>query len=252
MRCAKGITPFLAVLLLGAILFEPASAEHRGGRGSIRHSSEFQRREYRIYYYDHERIRLQREAISAQDEARREQGREVRRREIAEDLERSEREFLESQEALRRASRASLGAPRGAYYRRPGSVVTALPAGHEAFEVEGAGYRYFEGIFFRDDPRGHVAVTAPAGAAVAAIPGSALEIMHDGATYYYYFGTFFTRTGERFTVSKPPEGAVVPYLPDGYRTDRADGTVIYSFGGVNYRPLYRDGVLVYAASGPAG
>ncbi len=249
-RPARVPTILAAAAALSVALAASSAAEHRGDRGSIRHSGDRQRREYRIYYEDRDRIRMQREAISAQDEARREPGRERRRDEIAEEMEQAERDFLASQESMRNASRASIGAPRGSYYRRPGSTTSELPAGHSILELEKGRYGYYSGIFFRETPGGHVAVTAPAGATVESLPGGAMEIPHQqGAGYHYYFGTFFTESGEGFTVVAPPDGIVVPYLPDGYATERVDGGTRYTFGGVRYRPFYREGVLVYSTDG---
>ena len=246
---ARLLTVLAAGAAISALLVVPAPAEHRGNRGSIRHSDDFQRREYRIYYEDRDRIRLQREAISAQDEARREPGRERRRSEIAEEMEQAEKDFLASQESMRSASRASIGSPRGSYYRRPGSTTSGLPAGHSILELEKGRYGYYSGIFFRETPGGYVAVTAPAGATVRSLPGGAMKIRHHGTGYNYYFGTFFAEAGEGFTVVAPPDGIVVPYLPDGYTTERTDGTIRYAFGGVRYRPFYREGVLVYSSDG---
>lgn len=250
MRWMARLLPVLAAAAaISASLVVPASAEHRGNKGSIRHSGDFQSREYRIYYQDRDRIRLQREAISAQDEARREPGRERRRDEIAEEMEEAERAFLSSQESIRSASRASIGAPRGAYYRRPGSTAAALPAGHEILDLERGVYGYYGGIFFRENPGGYVAVTAPAGATVDRLPDGAMEIRHRQKSYHYYFGAFFSRTGEVFTVVTPPDGIVVPYLPDGYTAERVDESIRYAFGGVHYRPFYSEGVLVYSTTG---
>ena len=115
--------------------------------------------------------------------------------------------------------------------------------------MERGAYGYYSGIFFRENPGGYVAVTAPAGATVGRLPDGAMEIRHREMIYHYYFGTFFSREGAGFTVLTPPDGIVVPYLPDGYTAERVDGSIRYAFGGVSYRPFYSEGVLVYASAG---
>ncbi len=227
-------------------------ANHRRGLGSIRHSDDYQRREYdiEIRYRDRDALRLQREAISAEEEARRELQRTRRRDEIEREAEDSLRDFLESQEEIRAASRAARRSPRGFYYRRPGTTLPSLPAGYSTLKVGREEYFYFGGIFFRGGAGEPYAVTAPRGAVVDSLPEGHLTVRPGDRELHYYFGTFFEPREGGYVVVAPPDGTVVPYIPDGYSSEKIGGSLHFVFGGVRYRPVYREGTLVYVVSGP--
>jgi hypothetical protein len=254
--CRGSLTALLllaawALLLLAAA--SPALAEHRGRRGSIRHSRRYESNRYETYRYDIEyrdrdAVRLQDNSISASEEVRREDGRKLRREEVEGDVRAREAAFLESQEALRSASWAAERTPRGAYYRRPGSRASSLPPDRQVVDVGGASYHFHQGIFFREEAGGYVAVTAPLGARVGSLPSGLVRISHDSTFYHYYFGTFFSGSDGAYTVVHPPTGLTVPYLPDGYFTEHREEVLHYVFGGVSYRPFYAEGVLVFAVS----
>jgi len=244
------LTAWVLLLLAAA---SPALAEHRGRRGSIRHSKRYDSKRndtyrYDIEYRDRDAIRLQDDSISASEEVRREEGRKLRREEVEEDVKAREEAYLESQEEVRSASWAAERTPRGAYYRRPGSRASSLPQGHQVVDVEGTSYYFHQGIFFREEAGGYVAVTAPVGARVGNLPAGHFRISHDSTFYHYYFGTFFSGSDGAYTVVHPPTGVTVPYLPDGYFTEHREGILHYVFGGVSYRPFYAEGVLVFAVS----
>ena len=236
------------LLLLLPICLSEALADYRRGHGSIRHSREYQDRkiELEIEFNDRNALRIEREKIAAEEEARREKERRRERIEIEKEREQNTREFLEFQEALRESSRASRRAPRSYYYRKPGHELSSLPFGHRKVSVKGDEYHYCRGVFFRGTPSGFVVVTAPGGAVVDELPDGHTVVSPVEEDLYYFFGTFFAKVPGGFEVVRPSEGAVVPYLPDGYQSTHVDGALHYVFGGIHYRPYYRDGILVYA------
>jgi hypothetical protein len=238
-------------IMIAPFLFDisPAWSEHIHGGGSIRNSRDHQRYEYYIEYKDRDAVRLQDAAIAAEEEARREAQRCIRRDEIHEEGRAAEKDYLESQEAIRASSRAAMRTPRGAFYRRPGMNTTSLPEGHEILFVDGREYYFYCGIFYSRAPQGFHVVTPPAGAMVSELPPAHLPIMFRGKEHFYYFGTFFTSTEGGYSVISPPEGIVVPYLPDGYDSLDLNGSRCYVFGEVRYQPVLRQGILVYTVVG---
>jgi hypothetical protein len=233
-----------ALLLLFG-MEEAALADHLG---SIRNSRRFRVRE-RIEIRDYDALRLQREAISAAEEARREAGRKERRDELEQELEKEQSEFLESQAAIRSESLAARNAPRGFYYRKPGTRTGTLPGGAVKIEVDGKTYHYFKGVFYRPGPGAYTVVTAPPGARIDELPEGHMMVTSDEQTYFYYFGSYYRRDGDGYVVTRPLKGAVVSYLPDGYDTLRSESGTLYSFGGIRYKPYYREGIVVYAVQG---
>lgn len=225
-----------------------AFGDHRRGRGSVRQSDRFDTRryEYDIEYRDRDAIRLQRESISAAEEARRETGRSARRNEIEADTEAREKAYLESREASRDAGWAASRAPRGYYYRIPGFLSPSLPEGRRTVVVDGKEYVYFQGIFHREGPSGYTVVHAPVGARIPELPEGYITLHHGDSEYYYYFGSYFASADGEVTTVQPPPGILVPYLPYGYSVEHRDGARHYFFGGVEYRPFYDEGVLVFA------
>lgn len=239
-----------AALTVGALITASAArGDHLHGRGSIRHSRDYQRYDYHIEYEDRNAIRLQREAIAAEEEARREEQRRIRRNEVEEAGRMAEEEYLESQRDIRASSREAVQAPRGLFYRRPGMSTSSLPEGHDVLSVEGAEYYHYSGIFYRRAPQGFWVVTAPVGAVVTGLPEGHLSVGSEGEDLFYYFGTFFSPVDGGYAVVSPPEGVFVPYLPDGYASLDVDGSRYYVFGDVRYQPVYRQGILVYTVVG---
>lgn len=219
--------------------------EHVHGPGSIRHSRDYQRYEYHIEYRDLDAIRLQEAAIAAEEEARREEQRRIRRDEIQDEGRAAEQDYLDSQQAIRASSRAAIRAPRGAFYRRPGISTSSLPEDHETLFAEGSEYWYYRGIFYCRAPQGFYVVTAPVGAVVSELPEGHVPIASGEKDLFYYFGTFLTSAEGGYAIVGPPEGIFVPYLPDGYTSLDVDGSRYYVFGDVRYQPVYRQGMLVY-------
>lgn len=192
-------------------------------------------------------LQMQREAISSQEERAREAGRERRRDEVEQLRQQQADEHEEYFQSILEASQASLRAPRGAYYRRPGESTPEMPPSAQPVEIGGVGYLYDQGIFWLTPGPPFIVVAAPTGAVVERLPAGAYRILGQGqdAPRYYYFGTFFQEQDGRFAVVKPPPGTHVSYLPDGYRTEQRNGTTLYSFGSVHYKPVFVQGVLMY-------
>lgn len=250
---ALRFTVFLALLTaIPAVTASLAFGDHRKGRGSVRQSDRFDTRRYEfdIEYRDRDAIRLQRESISADEEARRETGRSARRSEIEAEIDAREKAYLESRESTRDAAWAARRAPRGYYYRTPGTLSPSLPAGRRAVDVDGKEYVYFQGIFHREGPSGYTVVHAPVGARIPELPAGHSKLYNGESEYYYYFGTYFADADGAVTIVQPQPGVIVPYLPYGYSIEHRDGVQNYLFGGVRYRPFYDEGILVFAVLNP--
>lgn len=252
MRCrpvirtwAWGFWVLLTVPLVTSI--PEAVAGHRDGHGSIRHSERYFKKqlELDIEYRNKDALRLQREAIAAEEEARREVSRQKRRDELEKHREEASRDHLEFMRVLHSESSAARNAPRGHFYRRPGHLTSGLPPGSESVIEGGVQYYYYNGIFFTKTPAGYVAITAPPGAVVSDLPDGSALLPMAGRALHYYFGSFFEETPGGFIVTVPPPGITVHYLPDGYLKGHLEGSIHYLFGGVHYQPFYKNGILVY-------
>jgi len=201
------------------------------------------------FYYspDYERRRLQQDRIEAEEEARREPSREKRREEI--DAERSAEveAYLDSQEAIRSSSQAAINAPRGFFFRKPGSSTSQLPVGAVEVTADGRTFHYASGVFYFQSGNRYVVVTAPAGAVVDELPDGHGTAEHINETYSYYFGTFFAEKEGKYEVVVPVPGVVVGYLPDGYNEmrDGEQDDITYEYGGVYYQAVFLNGILAY-------
>lgn len=197
--------------------------------------------------YNRTILQMQRESISSQEEQSREAARQQRRTEIQQDREKDAAEREEYFDAILEASQASLRAPRGAYYRKPGyaSADAPAPATSTAVEVGGMPYIYDQGIFWLQQGADYVVVTAPAGATVTALPRGAVRVPPKDAALWYFFGTFFAEKAGAYTVVRPPAGVVVYYLPDGYTREKLGESDVYRFGDTLFRPVFVQGLLIY-------
>lgn len=197
--------------------------------------------------YNRTILQMQRESISSQEEAAREAARQKRRDEIEQDRDKAAVEREEYFDAILEASQASLRAPRGAYYRKPGysSADPPAPATSTTVEVGGMPYIYDQGIFWLHQGTDYIVVTAPAGATVAALPRGAVRVPAKDAALWYFFGTFFAENAGAYTVVKPPAGVAVYYLPDGYTREKQGDAEVYRFGETLFRPVFVQGLLIY-------
>ena len=193
---------------------------------------------------------MQRENIASQEEQARESGRALRRQELEKS---QEQQSVESQayfESVLEASKASLRAPQGAYYRKPGATSAEAPANAQAVEVGGISYLYDKGIFWLLPGPPFIVVAPPFGAVVDTLPAGAYSVASRPPARYYFFGAFFEEKAGKFEVVKPPAGTMVSYLPDGYQIEQAQGATLFKYGAAYFKPVFVQGALVYQVVEP--
>jgi hypothetical protein len=236
--------PAFLCTALAVVLFVPVEGFGRH-YGSIR--SHHNSRDRYYYGRDATTRQLQQNKIEADEEARREPSREKRREEIEEERNAEVEAYLDSQEAIRSSSQAAINAPRGFFFRKPGSSTSRLPVGAVEVTADGRTYHYFSGVFYLTAGNRYVVVTAPVGAVVDALPNGHGTTEYGDKTYSYYYGTFFAEEGGKFEVAVPAPGVVVGYLPDGYNEmrDGEDDNITYEYGGVFYQAVFLNGFLAY-------
>jgi len=179
-------------------------------------------------------------------ESAREAGREKRRDELEAKKEADSAEHAAYTDSLIQASKASLGAPKGVYYRKPGFVSTEPPgSGAQVIEESGVTAYYDQGIFWVKQGTQYVVLAAPYGVVVDTIPPATTRVATKSGEYGYFFGTFFQRKGDKFVVVKPPAGLNVTYLPDGYETVGTKDATYYKFGNTTFKPVIVMGILAY-------
>jgi hypothetical protein len=187
----------------------------------------------------------------AQENAR-EAGREKRRDELEKKKEAASAEHEAYYAELVNASKASLNAPQGVYYRKPGfksneapgekaqAVTATLPDGRQIPLV------YDQGIFWLQRGAEYVVVIPPPGIVVDTLPAGVRAFPNKGGgTIYYFFGVYFQGKDGKYAVVKPPAGTVVGYLPDGYTQETVDDATIFKFGGTTYKQVFVAGSLAY-------
>jgi hypothetical protein len=191
-------------------------------------------------------LRMQRESIASQEEQAREAGRAVRRDELEKIRAKSAEEREAYFDAIIETSQASLRAPRGVYYRKPGYTSAEPPAAEApVVEVGGTPYVYDQGIFWLQQGTNYLVVTAPVGAVVGALPPGAVRVLSGNEPHWYFFGAFFAQSSGAYTVVRPPTGLTVFYLPDGYTREKAGGIDLFRFGDTLFKPVFIQGVLAY-------
>ena len=179
-------------------------------------------------------------------ESEREAGRAVRRNEIEAKKEADSAEHAAYTDALIQSSKASLQAPKGVYYRKPGFISTE-PPGSNAQVIEESGVKVFvdQGIFWVKQGEQYLVIAAPYGVVLDKIPAATTRVATKSGEYGYFFGTFYQRKGDKFVVVKPPAGLNVTYLPDGYQDVGTKDATLYQFGNTTFKPVFVLGVLVY-------
>ena len=170
--------------------------------------------------------------------------RAVRRDELEKDRAQSAVAREDYFQAVLEASQASLRAPRGVYYRRPGHTSPEPPAG------DSAGHR----------GRRRPVRLRPGGLLAAAGPG--LPRRHGARrrrgrrpsprrhprprlgeeAFWYFFGAFFAERGGAYAVVRPPAGLTVFYLPDGYTREKAGDIDVFRFGDTLFKPVFVQGI----------
>jgi hypothetical protein len=179
-------------------------------------------------------------------ESAREAGREKRRDELEVKKAADSAEHAAYTDAIIESSKASLTAPRGVYYRKPGFISREAP-GSGAQVLEEAGVKVFieQGIFWVKQGEQYVVIAAPYGVVLDSIPAATTRVATKSGEYGYFFGTFYQRKGDKFVVVKPPAGLNVTYLPDGYETLGTKDATYYKFGNTTFKPVVVFGTLVY-------
>jgi hypothetical protein len=181
------------------------------------------------------------------EEAAREAGREKRREEVEQKKAAASAEHAAYTDAIIEASKASVQAPRGVYYRKPGFTSGEAPgSGAQVIEEAGVKLFYEQGIFWVKQGTQYVVIAGPPGVVVDTLPAATTKVATKTAGEYgYFFGTFFQRKGKQFVVVVPPAGLNVTYLPDGYETKGSAEAPMYAVGKINFKPVFVFGVLVY-------
>jgi Ni/Co efflux regulator RcnB len=186
----------------------------------------------------------------AQEDAR-EAGREKRRDEVVAQQAADSAEHAANTDAIIEASKASVQAPRGVYYRKPGFISGEAPgSGAQVIEEAGVKVFYEQGIFWVKQGTQYVVIAAPVGVVVDTIPAATTKVAtRTAGEYGYFFGTFYQRQEKKFVIVKPPAGLNVTYLPDGYETKGTKEATLYAFGTITFKPVFVMGVLVYQVVG---
>ena len=184
-------------------------------------------------------------------ESAREAGREKRRDELEVKRAADSAEHAAYTDSIIEASKASVQAPRGVYYRKPGFVSGEAPgSGAQVIEEAGVQVFYEQGIFWVKQGTQYVVIAAPVGVVVDTIPAATTRVANRaGEEYGYFFGTFFQRQEKKFVIVKPPVGLNVTYLPDGYETKGTPEATLYAVGNITFKPVFVMGVLVYQVVG---
>lgn len=184
------------------------------------------------------------------EEQAREAGREKRREEIEAKREATSAEHAAYTAEIISASKASLNAPKGVFYRKPGWVSSdPPPATAQAVTVEVQGgmiaLSYDQGIFWLARGADYIVVIAPVGVVVDKLPPGVRAQPTKEGMLYYFFGTFFKAKGDKYEVVKPPAGTFVGYLPDGYTQEGTEEAPTFKFGPVSYKQVFLAGSLAY-------
>jgi hypothetical protein len=122
----------------------------------------------------------------------------------------------------------------------------ALPLGYLSLQIGGVPYCYSDGIYYQPVDGGYQEVYPPVGAAVPLPPPGAMAVYADGQTYYYAGGAFYVLQPDgTYATVPPPIGVVVPELPPGAAQVFVRGAMAYQFNGVDYQPVFVNGVTQY-------
>ena len=185
------------------------------------------------------------------EESAREAGREKRRDEIEAKKEATSAEHAAYTAEIINSSKASLNAPKGVYYRKPGWKSSDPPAPTAqtiSVEVKGGmiALIYDQGVYWLQQGDSYVVVVPPIGVVVDKFPpGVRAQPVKGGGMLYYFFGTFYKAKGDKYEVVQPPAGTFVGYLPDGYTQEGAEEDPTFKFGPISYKQVFVAGNLAY-------
>jgi hypothetical protein len=197
--------------------------------------------------YNWSQERMHNASLASQEEMAREAGREKRREEVAKEKAQKSEEAEAYYAAIMQASKVSLGAPRGAYYRKPGfTSADAPPADSPVVAAGQFSLIYDQGIYWLARGAEYVVVIPSPGVVVKTLPAEGVRVIPTkGGTLFYHFGVFYQSKDGAYEVVKPPAGTVVGYLPDGYTQEAAKDGTVFKFGGLSFRQVFLQGVLAY-------
>lgn len=180
------------------------------------------------------------------EEQSREAGRSKRRDEIEVKKEKESAEHEAYYAAIVDASKASLNAPKGVYYRKPGFTSSEAPAPTAQSVMAGqVPLIYDQGIYWLARGADYIVVVPPFGVVVDTLPTGVRAQPTKEGMLYYFFGTYYKAKDGKYEVVKPPAGAFAGYLPDGYTQETLKDETIYKFGQTSFRQVYLQGALVY-------
>ncbi|HXD00363.1 MAG TPA: DUF6515 family protein [Verrucomicrobiae bacterium] len=128
-----------------------------------------------------------------------------------------------------------------------GRRLRTLPVGFLNFQVGGVPYWYDDGIYYQQATDGYQEVYPPVGAEIPEPPDGAIEIDGGGGEVYYYAGgAFYEQQADgSYAIVPTPIGVVVPELPPGAAPISINGTTAYQFNGIDYEPVFVNGVTQY-------
>jgi hypothetical protein len=128
-----------------------------------------------------------------------------------------------------------------------GRRLRTLPVGFLNLQIAGAPYWYDDGIYYQQAADGYQEVYPPLGAEVPGPPDGAIEIDGGGGQVYYYAGgAFYEQQADgSYAIVATPIGIVVPELPPGAAPISINGSIAYQFNGVDYEPVFVNGVTQY-------
>jgi len=194
-------------------------------------------------YYDHGDWE---ESQAAAEESSREADRKERRKEVDAEQKQKSAETQDYYASLYQASSASLNAPKGVYYRKPGWTSSDPPPPTSQNVAAGQVFLiYDKGIFWFQRGNDYIVVPPPFGVVVDTLPPGVRAQPSKEGTTYYFFGTFFRGKDGKYVVVKPAPGTLVGYLPDGYTQESSKDTTVFTFANISYKQAFLQGVLVY-------
>ena len=122
------------------------------------------------------------DARESAEESAREAGREKRREEVEQKKAANAAEHAAYTDAIIEASKASVQAPRGVYYRKPGFISGEAPgSGAQVIEESGVKVFYEQGIFWVKQGTQYVVIAAPYGVVVDTIPAATTRVANKAA-----------------------------------------------------------------------
>ena len=111
-----------------------------------------------------------------------------------------------------------------------------LPHGYVALAFAGLTYFYYEGLFYRNTPRGYSYVEPPIGAIVPALPPGYSTVVVQRTPYYYYQNVYYAPAPNGYVVTAPP--AALPAQPQSVPAPMVAAAANASAGNINSYDIY--------------